>query len=189
MPHYSNRKLTYQNTTVLSAILFLRTKVVFMAFSLKSIPLNNSFISLGEDFISLVAPTPFKSKPTLLHFNKNAAELLSLTEGIEQEQAFVDVFSGRTPLQDAKPFAMLYAGHQFGHFNLQLGDGRAIIISEVLNKENHNWELQIKGCGLTPYSRDGDARAVLRSTIRVYLCSEAAWAWDSNYTLIIHDRK
>lgn len=144
-----------------------------MAFSLKSIPLNRSFISLGEAFLSVVAPTPFKSKSTLLHFNKNAAGLLSLAEGIEQEQAFVDVFSGRMPLQDAKPFAMLYAGHQFGHLNPQLGDGRAIIIGEVRNKKNQNWELQLKGSGLTPYSRDGDGRAVLRSTIREYLCSEA----------------
>ena len=144
-----------------------------MAFSLKSIPLNMSFFSLGEAFLSVVPPTPFKSKSKLLHFNQNAAELLSLTQGIEQEQEFVDVFSGRAPLQDAKPFAMLYAGHQFGHLNPQLGDGRAIIIGEVRNKENQNWELQIKGSGLTPYSRDGDGRAVLRSTIREYLCSEA----------------
>jgi uncharacterized protein YdiU (UPF0061 family) len=144
-----------------------------MAFSLKSIPLNMSFFSLGEEFLSVVPPTPFKSKSKLLHFNHNAAELLSLTQGIEQEQEFVDVFSGRAPLQDAKPFAMLYAGHQFGHLNPQLGDGRAIIIGEVRNKENQNWELQIKGSGLTPYSRDGDGRAVLRSTIREYLCSEA----------------
>ena len=144
-----------------------------MAFSLKSIPLNMSFFSLGEEFLSVVPPTPFKTKPTLLHFNQSAADLLSLANGIEQEQEFVDVFSGRAPLQDAKPFAMLYAGHQFGHLNPQLGDGRAIIIGEVRNKENQNWELQIKGSGLTPYSRDGDGRAVLRSTIREYLCSEA----------------
>ena len=68
---------------------------------------------------------------------------------------------------------MLYAGHQFGHLNPQLGDGRAIIIAETHNKNNHKWELQLKGSGLTPYSRDGDGRAVLRSTIREYLCSEA----------------
>ena len=142
-------------------------------FSLKSIPLNNSFFSLGEEFYSVVPPTPFKSKPKLLHFNKNAAELLSFADGIESEQEFIDVFSGKAPLQKAKPFAMLYAGHQFGHFNPQLGDGRAIIIGEVNNAENQKWELQIKGSGLTPYSRDGDGRAVLRSTIREYLCSEA----------------
>ena len=142
-------------------------------FSLKSIPLNSSFFSLGEEFYSVVPPTPFKTNPKLLHFNKNAAELLSFAEGIESEQDFIDIFSGKAPLQNAKPFAMLYAGHQFGHFNPQLGDGRAIIIAEVTNAENQKWELQIKGSGLTPYSRDGDGRAVLRSTIREYLCSEA----------------
>lgn len=144
-----------------------------MAFSLKSIPLNMSFFSLGEEFLSVVLPTPFKTKSKLLHFNQDAADLLNLANGIEQEQDFIDVFSGKIPLQDAKPFAMLYAGHQFGHLNPQLGDGRAIIVAEVRNKENQNWELQIKGSGLTPYSRDGDGRAVLRSTIREYLCSEA----------------
>lgn len=151
----------------------LKTKVVFMAFSLKSVPLSKSFISLGEEFLSIVTPTPFKTKSTLLHFNQSAAELLSLEQGVEEDKAFVDIFSGSSPLQDAKPFSMLYAGHQFGHFNPQLGDGRAIIIGEVRNKKNQNWELQLKGSGLTPYSRDGDGRAVLRSTIREYLCSEA----------------
>ena len=69
-----------------------------MAFSLKSIPLNMSFFSLGEEFLSVVPPTPFKTKPTLLHFNQSAADLLSLANGIEQEQEFVDVFSGRNRL-------------------------------------------------------------------------------------------
>lgn len=144
-----------------------------MAFSLNSIPLNPSFIKLGEEFLSEVKPTPFKSESTLVHFNKNAAALLNLEKGIENEQLFVDVFSGKGPLQNAKPFSMLYAGHQFGQLNPQLGDGRAIIIGEVNNTENQTWELQLKGSGLTPYSRDGDGRAVLRSTIREYLCSEA----------------
>ncbi|GMR15954.1 MAG: YdiU family protein [Gammaproteobacteria bacterium] len=144
-----------------------------MSFSLKSIPLHNSFLKLGEDFLSEVKPTPFKSESKLIHFNKSAAKLLDLKDGVEHEKFFTDIFSGKQPLQNAKPFAMLYAGHQFGHFNPQLGDGRAIIIAEVLNKEKMKWELQLKGSGLTPYSRDGDGRAVLRSTIREYLCSEA----------------
>ena len=68
---------------------------------------------------------------------------------------------------------MLYAGHQFGHFVPQLGDGRAILIGELLDSNKHNWEVQLKGSGLTPFSRMGDGRAVLRSTIREFLCSEA----------------
>ena len=144
-----------------------------MPFSLKSIPLHDSFLKLGDEFLSVVKPTPFKSKSSLIHFNKNVANLLDLEEGVEQQQLFIDIFSGKQPLQGANPFAMLYAGHQFGHLNPQLGDGRAIIIAEVKNKANEKWELQLKGSGVTPYSRGADGRAVLRSTIREYLCSEA----------------
>lgn len=144
-----------------------------MSFSLKSIPLHDSFLKLGNEFLSEVAPTPFKTDSTLVHYNEDAACLLDLADGIEQEQHFVDVFSGKKPLQSANPFAMIYAGHQFGHLNPQLGDGRAIIIAEVENEQAEKWELQLKGSGVTPYSRGADGRAVLRSTIREYLCSEA----------------
>ena len=144
-----------------------------MSFSLKSIPLHDSFLTLGEQFLSEVAPTPYQSTSSLIHFNENAAQLLDLQNNIEKNQDFIDVFSGKQALQDAKPFAMLYAGHQFGHLNPQLGDGRAIIIAEVKNKAAQKWELQLKGSGVTPYSRGADGRAVLRSTIREYLCSEA----------------
>lgn len=144
-----------------------------MTYSLKSIPLHDSFISLGQEFLSEVKPTPFKSESRLVHFNKSAAALLGLHEGVEKEQDFIDIFSGKVPLQNTRPFAMLYAGHQFGHLNPQLGDGRAIIIAEIFNAEKGKWELQLKGSGPTPYSRNADGRAVLRSTIREYLCSEA----------------
>lgn len=154
-------------------IIIRSTKAVLMSFSLKSIPLHNSFLKLGENFLSEVQPTPFKSESKLIHYNKSAAGLLNLDDGVEQEQLFIDVFSGKQALQNSKPFSMLYAGHQFGHLNPQLGDGRAIIIAEVLNEKNKKWELQLKGSGVTPYSRGADGRAVLRSTIREYLCSEA----------------
>jgi len=144
-----------------------------MTFSLKSIPLDDSFLKLGNEFLSIVKPTPFRSESTLIHYNKNAANLLDFENGIEQEQLFIDIFSGKQALQNAKPFSMLYAGHQFGHLNPQLGDGRAIIVAEIKNKNNEKWELQLKGSGPTPYSRGADGRAVLRSTIREYLCSEA----------------
>ncbi len=144
-----------------------------MSFTLKSIPLHHSFLSLGKEFLSEVKPTAFNSNSRLIHFNKNAAKLLDLKTGIKEESLFVDILSGKSPLQTATPFAMLYAGHQFGHLNPQLGDGRAIIIAEVLNHQNEKWELQLKGSGPTPYSRGADGRAVLRSTIREYLCSEA----------------
>lgn len=144
-----------------------------MSFSLKSIPLHDSFLALGNEFLSHVQPTPFKSESKLIHYNQNVASLLGFADGIEQEQLFVDVFSGKQALQNAQPFSMLYAGHQFGHLNPQLGDGRAIIIAEIKNHKEQSWELQLKGSGPTPYSRGSDGRAVLRSTIREYLCSEA----------------
>ena len=144
-----------------------------MSFTLNSIPLHDSFLALGGEFLSEVKPTAYKTESRLIHYNRNAASLLNLAEDIEQDSHLVDVLSGKQPLQNASPFAMLYAGHQFGHLNPQLGDGRAIIIAEVLNKQNEKWELQLKGSGPTPYSRGADGRAVLRSTIREYLCSEA----------------
>jgi len=146
-----------------------------MSFSLKSIPLHSSFLQLGKEFLSQVQPTAFDTESSLIHFNKNAADLLGFEKNLEHDQHFVDIFSGKQPLQDATPFSMLYAGHQFGHLNPQLGDGRAIIIAEVLNQKNEKWELQLKGSGPTPYSRGSDGRAVLRSTIREYLCSEAMY--------------
>ena len=147
-----------------------------MSFSLKSIPLHSSFLQLGKEFLSQVQPTAFSTESSLIHFNKNAADLLGFEKDLTQDQSFVDIFSGKHPLQDATPFSMLYAGHQFGHLNPQLGDGRAIIIAEVLNHKHEKWELQLKGSGPTPYSRGSDGRAVLRSTIREYLCSEAMHA-------------
>lgn len=144
-----------------------------MSFSLKSIPLHTSFLQLGKEFLSHVQPTVFNTESSLIHFNKNVSDLLGFEKGLEHDENFVDIFSGKHLLQDATPFSMLYAGHQFGHLNPQLGDGRAIIIAEVLNHKNEKWELQLKGSGPTPYSRGSDGRAVLRSTVREYLCSEA----------------
>jgi len=81
-------------------------------------------------------------------------------------------------LPGSDPIAMLYSGHQFGHYVPQLGDGRAILLGEVRNEQGERWELQLKGAGLTRFSRDGDGRAVLRSTIREYLCGEAMHGLD-----------
>src|SRR5687767_3805903 len=83
------------------------------------------------------------------------------------------MLTGAKPLPGSEPLAMLYAGHQFGAYVPQLGDGRAILLGEVRNGRGERWDLHLKGCGRTPYSRMGDGRAVLRSTIREYLCGEA----------------
>jgi uncharacterized protein YdiU (UPF0061 family) len=151
-----------------------------MKHTLSTLPLSNSFASLGEEFFSRVQPTPFETTPALIHFNPGAAELLDLDPALYQDPARIPklaaIFSGKQPLSGADPVAMLYAGHQFGHYVPQLGDGRAIILGETINQFGERWEIQLKGSGLTPYSRDGDGRAVLRSTIREYLCSEAMHA-------------
>ncbi len=144
-----------------------------MKYSLDNLPFSNSFAALPPAFYSRVAPTPFESEPMLIHFNTQAAALLDLDPGVQHDPRFVEAFSGRRRLPGMDPIAMLYAGHQFGHYVPQLGDGRAIILGETANRRGEMWELQLKGSGQTPYSRGSDGRAVLRSSIREYLCSEA----------------
>jgi hypothetical protein len=144
-----------------------------MKHSLDSLPLSNSFASLSGAFYSAVTPTPFEKNAHLIHFNGAAAELLDLHADVQRDPGTIDLLSGKRLIPDSQPLAMLYAGHQFGHLVPQLGDGRAILLGETTNGKGEKWEIQLKGSGLTPYSRDGDGRAVLRSTIREYLCSEA----------------
>ncbi len=116
--------------------------------------------------------TPKKpSGPSLVHFSPEMVETIGLKEAPESKD-FLDIFSGRKVLSNSRPYAMCYGGHQFGHWAGQLGDGRAINLAEVENK-GKTWSLQLKGAGETPYSRTADGLAVLRSSIREYLCSEA----------------
>ncbi len=123
---------------------------------------------LGAGF-SRVAPTPV-GKPTLLAWAPEVAELVGLPEQGSAELA--EVFAGNRVLPGMDPFAACYGGHQFGNWAEQLGDGRAITLGERVHR-GQRWELQLKGAGPTPYSRMGDGRAVLRSSIREFLCSEA----------------
>jgi len=108
----------------------------------------------------------------LVHASKEVADMLGISESELLSQDFVDVFSGARLLDGSKPYAMCYGGHQFGHWAGQLGDGRAINLGEVVHKD-HRWAMQLKGSGMTPYSRRADGLAVLRSSIREHLCSEA----------------
>ncbi len=140
--------------------------------TLEQLQFSNSFAQLPEDFYQRLAPTPLEQSH-LIAFNPQAADLLDLPSKQAQRPEFVRYFAGHQPLPGSAPLAMLYAGHQFGHFVPQLGDGRAILLGEVTNRKGERWELQLKGAGITPYSRRGDGRAVLRSTVREYLCSEA----------------
>ena len=141
--------------------------------TLDTLPLTNSFAALPAAFHTRVQPTPLLQPAQLIHFNPAAAALLNLDPATAGEHSFADIFSGRQSLPGADPVAMRYAGHQFGHYVAQLGDGRAIVLGETTTAAGERWEIQLKGAGQTPYSRDGDGRAVLRSTIREYLCSEA----------------
>ena len=151
-----------------------------MKHTFDTLPLSNSFTSLGEKFYTRVTPTPLESNTHLVHFNPRAALLLDLNSSLhlspDTSPHLLNVLSGKQKIPESNPVAMLYAGHQFGHFVPQLGDGRAILLGETTNKNGERWEIQLKGSGITPYSRDGDGRAVLRSTIREYLCSEAMHA-------------
>lgn len=110
------------------------------------------------------------AKPSLIH--KSTDLMNDLNISIENEEAFLEVMSGATNFKDFRPYAMCYGGHQFGNWAGQLGDGRAINIAE-LDLNSKNWKFQLKGAGPTPYSRGSDGLAVLRSSIREYLCSEA----------------
>jgi len=123
---------------------------------------------------SFVDPTPVAA-PKTITYSREVAALLDLPVTFCESQPFADVMAGNRLLNDMRPFAMCYGGHQFGNWAGQLGDGRAINLGEVRNKEGHHWAAQLKGAGLTPYSRNGDGRAVLRSSVREYLCSEAMY--------------
>ena len=112
------------------------------------------------------------SNPKLLHVSEEVAQLLGISIEETQSEDFLNVFSGKKIPNNIKPFAMCYAGHQFGHWAGQLGDGRAINLAEI-EHQNQFYTLQLKGAGSTPYSRRADGLAVLRSSIREHLCSEA----------------
>ncbi len=140
--------------------------------TLETLSFCNTYAALPEIFYERVKPTPFPN-PYVVSVNPYAADLLNLDPSELARPDFAEYFCGAKLLPGSNPIAMLYSGHQFGHYVPQLGDGRAIMLGEVRNEQGERWELQLKGAGLTRYSRDGDGRAVLRSTIREYLCGEA----------------
>jgi uncharacterized protein YdiU (UPF0061 family) len=119
---------------------------------------------------SKATPTPVK-QVTLLAWSEDLAKELGIEKPTNQND--IDVLGGNTVTPSMSPYAACYAGHQFGNWAGQLGDGRAITLGELVTAEGKVWELQLKGAGLTPYSRRADGRAVLRSSVREYLMSEA----------------
>ena len=129
--------------------------------------LENSRRQVLESVYSFVEPIK-TSNPSLIHVSDELQQELEFSDQDIQSKSFLDFVTGNAILKDSKPFAMCYAGHQFGNWAGQLGDGRAINLGEI-----NDWAIQLKGAGPTPYSRSADGLAVLRSSIREYLCSEA----------------
>ncbi|KAG7023870.1 hypothetical protein SDJN02_14897, partial [Cucurbita argyrosperma subsp. argyrosperma] len=122
---------------------------------------------------SNVLPSVEVESPQLVAWSESVADLLDLDLQEFERPDFPLLFSGASPLVGVSPYAQCYGGHQFGMWAGQLGDGRAITLGEILNSRSERWELQLKGAGKTPYSRFADGLAVLRSSIREFLCSEA----------------
>lgn len=141
--------------------------------TLHSLNFDNTFARLDKKLFSHVSPQAIYA-PTVVHFNSQVAQLLDLDTPSSTDLA--TFFSGAMPLPNSEPLAMTYSGHQFGMYNPQLGDGRGLLLGEVVNQKGERWDIHLKGAGKTPYSRFGDGRAVLRSSIREYLGSEAIHA-------------
>jgi len=138
---------------------------------LDTLPTVRRYAALGEGFYSRVSPTP-RGEPYKVSVNPAVARLLGLDPATLSDEAVAGAFSGQRLPAWAEPMATVYAGHQFGVYVPRLGDGRALLLGEVAGPEGV-FEVQLKGAGPTPYSRMGDGYAVLRSTIREYLASEA----------------
>ena len=136
-------------------------------------PFDNSYAALPDGFFTRTTPTPV-ADPKLLAFNAPLAKTLGITHGSHDDLAFI--FGGNELPEGADPLAQRYAGHQFGNYNPQLGDGRAILLGEVLDENGQRRDIQLKGSGRTAYSRGGDGRAWLGPVLREYVVSEAMHA-------------
>ena len=143
-----------------------------MTLRLDALPLDNRYAALGDAYGSRVIPQPLR-EARLLHANLDLATELGFDAAALASVEFTAIFSGNAPLPGGAPLAMLYAGHQFGVWVPQLGDGRAILLGQLRDAHGRSWDLQLKGAGQTPYSRHADGRAVIRSSVREYLAGEA----------------
>lgn len=135
-------------------------------------PFDNSYARLPERFYARVSPTSFP-QPALIRLNRGLAESLGLDPEFLESADGLEILSGRRLAEGAEPIALAYAGHQFGGFSPQLGDGRAILLGEVVTPDGRRRDIQLKGAGRTPFSRGGDGRAALGPVLREYVVSEA----------------
>jgi len=136
------------------------------------IPFNNSYVHLPENFFSHQLPEPV-AQPSLIRVNHALAEALGIAPAWLESAEGVATVAGNHIPHGAQPIAMVYAGHQFGGWNPQLGDGRAVLLGEVVARDGIRYDIQLKGSGRTPYSRGGDGRAPLGPVLREYILSEA----------------
>ncbi|XP_072183599.1 protein adenylyltransferase SelO-like isoform X3 [Excalfactoria chinensis] len=138
-------------------------------------PIQENYVrNVRNCIFSIVYPTPFKSRVLLVAVSEEVIEdILDLHISVKETSDFLQFVSGEKVLHGSVPLAHRYGGHQFGSWAGQLGDGRAHLVGVYTNRRGERWELQLKGSGKTPYSRNGDGRAVLRSSVREFLCSEA----------------
>ena len=139
---------------------------------MKSNYFKNSYFNLGRDFYQSIKPTPVQN-PGLITFNRVLSDELGLAETTLSSSAGAAVFAGNTIPEGAEPLAMAYSGHQFGHFNPDLGDGRAILLGQIVSTAGRSFDIHMKGTGQTAFSRNGDGRAALGPVLREYLVSEA----------------
>ena len=137
-----------------------------------SLRFDNTYVRLPEHFYQRIEPDPVES-PELIDVNKKLLVELGLSLDQLTGKSLAKVFAGNVLPEGAEPIAMAYAGHQFGNFVPQLGDGRAVLIGEILDKAQKRWDLQLKGSGQTRFSRSGDGRAPLGPVIREYIMSES----------------
>ena len=135
---------------------------------------DNTYSNLPDSFISKISPIPVKS-PELIIFNYNLAEELGLNFSLINKKELSKLFSGNSLPEGSEAIAQAYAGHQFGHFTM-LGDGRAVLMGEHISRNNERFDIQFKGSGKTPFSRNGDGRAALGPMLREYIISEAMHA-------------
>src|SRR5215218_8241864 len=133
---------------------------------------DNSYARLPDRFFARLPPTPVNA-PKLIKLNRQLASELGLDPDWLESPEGVQVLAGNRVPEGAEPTAMAYAGHQFGNFVPQLGDGRAILLGEVVGKDGLRRDIQLKGSGPTPFSRGGDGRAALGPVLREYIVSEA----------------
>src|SRR5438105_4326041 len=135
-------------------------------------PFQNTYSALPANFFVRVAPTPVAA-PRLIKLNRGLAVHLGLNPDVLSSPEGAEILAGKRVPDGADPIAMAYAGHQFGHFVPQLGDGRAILLGEVIDADGIRRDIQLKGSGPTPFSRRGDGRAALGPVLREYVISEA----------------